>query len=63
MAKRLLIVAHAPSPNTRRLRDAVARGARHPEVEGVEVVERAPLEAGPEDVLRRGRRTFWRRTP
>ncbi|MCP5369001.1 MAG: flavodoxin family protein [Hyphomicrobiales bacterium] len=49
--KRLLVVAHAPSPNTARLRDAVLAGARHPEVEGVEVVARAPLEAGPDDVL------------
>ncbi|QFU02419.1 Flavodoxin [Halomonas sp. THAF5a] len=47
---RLLIVAHAPSPNTQRLREAAARGARHPEIEDVEVVVKAPLEAGPEDV-------------
>ncbi|MBB3232865.1 flavodoxin family protein [Halomonas stenophila] len=49
--KRLLIVAHAPSANTRRLRDAARRGAGHPDIEGVEVVVKAPLEAGPEDVL------------
>ncbi|MDR5861248.1 flavodoxin family protein [Halomonas eurihalina] len=49
--KRLLIVAHAPSDNTRRLRDAADRGARHPDVEGVEVITRPPLEAGPEDIL------------
>ncbi|MDP4548611.1 MAG: flavodoxin family protein [Marinobacter sp.] len=49
--KRLLIVAHAPSPNTLRLREAVASGARHPDIETVEVVVKAPLEAGPEDVL------------
>lgn len=47
---RLLIVAHAPSPNTRRLREAAERGARHPDVEAVEVVVKPPLEAGPEDV-------------
>ncbi|APE29951.1 flavodoxin [Halomonas aestuarii] len=47
---RLLIVAHAPSPNTLRLREAAARGARHPDIEDVEVVVMPPLEAGPEDV-------------
>lgn len=51
MEKRLLIVAHAPSPNTALLRDAVVEGARSPDIEGVEVVARPPLEAGPEDVL------------
>ncbi|MEE8273476.1 MAG: flavodoxin family protein, partial [Alphaproteobacteria bacterium] len=29
--RRLLIVAHAPSPNTRRLLDAVVEGARSDE--------------------------------
>lgn len=48
---RLLIVAHAPSPNTLRLREAAERGARHPDIEGVEVTVKPPLEAGPEDVL------------
>ena len=49
--KRLLVLAHAPSPNTRKLRDAVVHGAGNPDVEGVEVVVKAPLEAGPEDAL------------
>jgi len=49
--KRLLVVAHCPSPNTQALRDAVVRGARSDEVEGVEVVAVAPLDAGPDDVL------------
>jgi multimeric flavodoxin WrbA len=49
--KRLLIVAHAPSPNTQRLFDAVIEGARAPEIEGVEVDARSPFEATPEDVL------------
>lgn len=49
--KQLLIVAHAPSPNTRRLVEAVMEGARHPEVSGVELIWKPPLEAGPEDVL------------
>lgn len=49
--KHLLIIAHAPSANTLRLREAAERGARHPDVEGVEVTVKAPLEAGPDDVL------------
>ncbi|HAE01316.1 MAG TPA: flavodoxin, partial [Rhodospirillaceae bacterium] len=49
--KRLLIVGHAPSPNTKRLRDAVVAGAQDAEAEAVEIVVKAPLEAGPQDVL------------
>lgn len=49
--KQLLIVAHAPSPNTLKLREAVAQGARHEDVEGVDVKVLPPLEAGPDDVL------------
>ncbi len=49
--KRLLIVAHAPSPNTRRLLDAVIEGARHPDIAGVEVEARSPFDTGPEQVL------------
>jgi multimeric flavodoxin WrbA len=49
--KRLLIVAHAPSPNTRRMVEAVLAGARTPEIEVVEAVHIAPLDARPEDVL------------
>ncbi|EWH02622.1 flavodoxin family protein [Halomonas sp. BC04] len=48
--KQLLIVAHAPSPNTQRLREAAERGARHPEVETVDVIVKPPLETGPDDV-------------
>lgn len=46
----LLIVAHAPSENTRRLRDAVIAGARHPDIEGVEVRSLSPFETHPDDV-------------
>ncbi|MCE8001239.1 flavodoxin family protein [Billgrantia ethanolica] len=49
--KRLLIVAHAPSPNTRQLRDAAQRGACHLDIDSIEVTVKAPLEAGPDDVL------------
>jgi multimeric flavodoxin WrbA len=48
--KQLLIVAHAPSPNTQRLLEAAVRGARHPEIEAVEVKVKPPLEAEPDDV-------------
>lgn len=51
MPRRLLIVAHGPSQNTRRLREAVLRGASSPQLDGVEPRLLAPLEAGPEDVL------------
>lgn len=49
--KKLLIVAHAPSPNTLTLREAVAQGAGHEDIENVEVTVLAPLDAGPDDVL------------
>ncbi|MGO2131507.1 MAG: flavodoxin family protein [Halomonas sp.] len=49
--KRLLIVAHAPSPNTLKLREAAQRGAQHPDIEGIEVVVKAPLDTVPDDVL------------
>jgi multimeric flavodoxin WrbA len=49
--RRLLIVAHAPSENTRRLREAVVRGATSPDIAGVEVKMLPPLEAKPDDVL------------
>lgn len=48
---RLLIVAHAPSANTLRMRDSVAEGAAAPEIENVRVEVLGPLEATPEHVL------------
>ncbi|MFO1126726.1 MAG: flavodoxin family protein [Methylocystis sp.] len=51
MPKRLLIVAHAPSRNTERLRDAVVAGARAPEIEGVEVEALSPFATTPEHVF------------
>jgi multimeric flavodoxin WrbA len=50
--KRLLVIAHAPSANTQRLLGAVLAGARSPEVDGVEVAQIPPLQAGPEDLLK-----------
>jgi len=51
MPKRLLIVAHAPSPRTVELRDAVVRGASAPESSDVGIVMRPPLQAVADDVL------------
>ncbi|WP_150306282.1 flavodoxin family protein [Pseudomonas saliphila] len=49
--KQLLIVAHAPSANTRQLAEAVLRGAQHPDIENVKARWIPPLETTPEDVL------------
>ncbi len=48
-AKRLLVVAHAPSPNTEALRYAVAAGAH--EVAEIDTVVLGPFETGADDVL------------
>jgi multimeric flavodoxin WrbA len=48
---RLLVVHHSPSRSLKRLTAAVLAGARDPEITGVEVVERAALEATAADVL------------
>lgn len=49
--KHLLIVAHNPSVNTQKLVDATLRGANHPEIDGVEVRYRPPLQANADDVF------------
>ncbi len=48
--KRLLIVAHTPSPNTQRLVAAIMHGARHPDIDTVDVVHKPALEAGADDI-------------
>jgi multimeric flavodoxin WrbA len=50
-SKHLLIVAHNPSPNTRRLVRATLRGANHEDIAGVEVKHVPPLQATADDVL------------
>jgi multimeric flavodoxin WrbA len=50
-AQQLLIVAHAPSPNTRILLDAIVDGARSPEISGVNVITKSPFETDANDVL------------
>ena len=49
--KRLLIVAHAPSPNTQKLRDAAVEGAGQAEAVGVEIIAKSPFDTSPDDVL------------
>ncbi len=46
----LLIVHHSPTPAVRRLTDAVVAGATDDAIEGVDVVVRAALEVGLEDL-------------
>jgi multimeric flavodoxin WrbA len=50
-ARQLLVVAHTPSPNTKRMAEAVLRGARHEDIENVTAQHLPPLEAGPDDVM------------
>ena len=47
----LLIVAHVPSENTQRLRDAVEAGAASAEAGSVKVLVKTPFEANADDVL------------
>lgn len=49
--KQLLIVAHAPSDNTRRLFDAVRAGAEGADAPAVTVRALTPFDAGVDDVL------------
>ena len=48
--KRLLVVGHTPSVNTRRLFDAVVEGASSIENENVEVMACRPFDVQPQDV-------------
>ena len=50
LSKTLLIVGHVPSPNTQILRDAVVRGAHHPDVGGVSVNALSPFDTQPDHV-------------
>ncbi len=50
-AKHLLIVYHSQSGTTSRMADAVIKGAKHTDIDGVEVRVRDALEALPADVL------------
>ncbi|MDF1687978.1 MAG: NAD(P)H-dependent oxidoreductase [Cycloclasticus sp.] len=50
--KRLLIIAHAPSPNIQRMIDAVLKGANSDAIDGVEAIFIPALEANADDVLK-----------
>ncbi|GAA5317173.1 MAG: NAD(P)H-dependent oxidoreductase [Candidatus Pelagadaptatus aseana] len=49
--KKLLLIAHAPSDNTRNMVNAVVSGANSYESECVEIQHLPPLETQPEDLL------------
>ena len=48
--KKLVVISHAPSVNTRRMLEAVIQGASHHEVSNVDVRYIAPLDTRPEDI-------------
>lgn len=47
---RLLVVHHSPTEHLKSLAAAAIRGANHPDIDGVEVVERTALHATADDV-------------
>ena len=49
MTRNLLVVAHVPSPNTKRLFDSVLAGAG--ESNGVTIVGKSPFQAGPDELM------------
>ncbi len=51
MTKKLLIIAHVPSPNTQALCDATVRGANHSDIDGVAVEVLSPFDATADHVL------------
>ena len=50
MVKNLLIIGHAPSPNTIAMRDSVLEGAMHTDVMNVQVLVKSPFDSEPHDV-------------
>tara|TARA_R110002094_G_scaffold169102_1_gene151613 strand:+ start:304 stop:774 length:471 start_codon:yes stop_codon:yes gene_type:complete len=49
--KTLLIIAHAPSENTKKMSEAAFKGATDREIENVEVRYLPPLETQPDDII------------
>ena len=48
--KTLLIVAHAPSPNTKKLAQAAYKGGNHPDID-INVILKSPQDTQPDNVL------------
>ncbi len=48
--KKLLVVSHAPSQNTKRMLDAVLKGANHHEIKNIDVCAISPLDTRAEDI-------------
>lgn len=49
--KKLLLVSHAPSENTLRMREAILEGAKHPSIQEVSIIDVEPLHAIAKDVM------------
>ncbi|MDC1171878.1 flavodoxin family protein [Alphaproteobacteria bacterium] len=49
--KKLLIVAHCPSENTKNLCNAALEGSKDPQILGVEVVVKTPFESNIQDIF------------
>lgn len=49
--KHLLIVSNCPAESARQIQQAVANGAADPEISGIQVVVKEPLDAGIDDVM------------
>lgn len=48
--KQLLLIVHAPSPNTQKMLDALVKGASNSEITKVKVKSLSPFDVKPEDV-------------
>ena len=49
--KKLVIIAHVPSPNMQILRDAVISGANNHQINGVDILTLCPFDANADDIL------------
>lgn len=50
--KKLLIISNTPSPNTEKMLQAILKGARNPDIQGITSEHIPPLDATPEDVIK-----------